>query len=118
MTMHRGTVRRGLNLMTAGIAMITVASFFPAQAAHILVFSTIGTPELVFFGLFAGGLISGAGVMVTVAGVLKRRGGLEVRVMPSLVILAVSVILFFALFYLSCTSPEIHQLRPGETIAI
>jgi hypothetical protein len=84
----------------------------------LVFFSRISPPELVFFGLFAGGLVSGAGVMLTVAGALRRRGEGGERLTPSLIALAVSITLFFTLFYLSCSSPPLPPLRPGETVTI
>ena len=116
--MHRSTVRRGLNLLTAGVAAITLATFFPSRMAQSLFFSRVSASELIFLGLFAGGLVSGAGVMLTVAGVLRTRGGGDVRLLPSLLALAVSIVLFFMLFYLSCTTPALPPLRPGETVTI
>jgi len=116
--MHLSTVRRGLNMMTIGVAAITLATFFPYRIAQAVFFSAISVPELVFFGLFAGGLVSGAGVMLTVVGVLRRRGGGGERIVPSLLALAVSIVLFFTLFYLSCSSPAPPPLRPGETVTI
>jgi hypothetical protein len=104
--------------MTAGVATITLATFFPSRIAQLVFFSRVSAPELVFFGLFAGGLVSGAGVMLTVAGTLRRRGGGSERLAPSLVALAVSIVLFFTLFYLSCSSPTLPPLRPGETVTI
>ena len=116
--MHRRTVRRGLNLLTTGVVTITLATFFSSRMAQSVFFSTVNAAELIFFGLFTGGLVSGAGVMVTVAGALRRRGGDHVRLLPSLLALAVSILLFFILFYLSWTSPVMPPLQPGETVII
>ncbi len=116
--MHRRTVRRGLNLVTVGIATIILATFYADRLVRSLFFSTISVAELVFFGLFVGGLVSGAGIMTAVAGAVRRRETGNEPLLPALVALAVVIILFFTLCYLSLSTPSLPPIRPGETVTI
>lgn len=116
--MHRGTVRRGLNLLTTGVAFITVATFFADRVSQFLPGSFISAAQVVFFGMFAGGLICGGGILLTLAGALRRRGAGSERLLPSLALLAAIILIFITLAYLSFTTPVLPPLRPGETVTI
>lgn len=117
--MRKSTVRHGLNMIIAGLAAVTLAAFFPAQVAGFLRLSPAGEARFVFFGLFCGGLFGGLGMLVAVAGLLRRGGeGRPVRLLPVLLVLVVMIMVFSVLLVLAVRAPEQPRLRPGETIVI
>jgi hypothetical protein len=105
-------------MMTMGIVAVTLATFFSEKIVTLLLFSAVSEAWFVFSGLFCGGLASGVGIMVAVVGLLRKGGGVDVRLGPSLLALSLSIILFFALIFASITSPVMPPLRPGETVTI
>ena len=116
--MRRTTVKTGLTVITAGIAVVTVATFCHEWLAGLFVLSPESEIRLVLIGLFWGGLFGGLGAVITVTGFFRAAGGREVRLLPVLLFLAVAVILFCVLFYSSVEHPRPPRLRPGETITI
>jgi hypothetical protein len=117
--MRKSTVRCGLNMVIVGIAAVTLAAFFPDQAADLLRLSRAGEARFVFFGFFWGGLFGGFGMLVAIAGLLRSGGGgTPVRLLPVLLVLAAMIIIFCVLLFSAVRTPEQPRLRPGETITI
>lgn len=117
--MRIDTVKFGLNLVVAGIVLVTLATFFHSIIADLLGFSLAAEMQLVFHGLFWGGVSACLGIVVTVLGLLKGTAGRPAKtLLPIILILAAAVILFFVLLFTSFRSQEEPTLRPGETITI
>jgi hypothetical protein len=117
--MRKKTVRAGLKFMLVGILCVTVATFFPGEAARLLFLGIGGEARITMFGFFLGGTFGGLGVLVAAAGLLQ--GGAaekEVRLAPMVLLLLSLVILFFVLAYTALTTPEPPSLPPGESVDI
>jgi len=119
--MRKRTVRSGLKFMLAGIICVIVASFFPAQAADILLLGVGGEVRITFLGFFLGGVCGGCGVLVTATGLVQAGGNdRSVRLFPTVAMLFTAVVLFFVLAYTSFTRPlpEAPPLQRGQSISI
>ena len=116
--MRKTTVKTGLTIITAGIAVVTVSTFCHEWMAVALSLTRESEMRLLVTGLFWGGLFGGLGAIITVSGLFRSGSGREVRLFPVLVVLALAVILFCLLFYNSVEHPRAPRLRPGETITI
>lgn len=117
--MRKSTVKSGLNLISAGIVLVTLATFFHERIAWILSLSSSGEMRLVFFGLFWGGMAGCMGIIVTVTGLLRGAASRqEINLTPALIILVAAAVFFFILLFSSFTTTEQPRLRPGETITI
>jgi len=116
--MRKTTVKTGLTVITAGIAVVTVVTFCHELLAGFFLLSPASEMRLVAIGLFWGALIGGLGGFITVTGLFRSAGGREVRLLPALLFLALAVILFWILFFTSVEHPRQPRLRPGETITI
>ena len=119
--MRKRTVRFGIYCIIVAVIVITAATFFHSVLAAWLGLSSYTETQLVYDGLFWGGLFGGVGVVVAVAGLLagaSRDSDCPVRLTPHLIVLA-AVIFIFALFLLSSfRNPDAPGLRPGETMTI
>jgi len=118
--MRKRTVRTGLKFMLAGIVCVTVATFFPAEAASLLLLGIGGDLRITFLGFFLGGACGGCGVLVSAVGLLQS-GGDEpgVRLAPTVLLLISLVFLFFVFAYNAFTSaPQAPALPRGESINI
>jgi hypothetical protein len=60
--MRKRTVRTGLKFMLAGIVCVIVATFFPVEAASLLLLGIGGDIRVTFLGFFLGGVCGSAGV--------------------------------------------------------
>jgi len=116
--MRKYTINTGLRVITAGIALVTVATFCHDWLAGILSLSHQSEVRLIVHGLFWGGLVGGLGAVITVTGFFRVGGGREVRLFPALLYLALALILFGVLFYTSVEHPREHRPRPDSTITI
>ena len=116
--MRKTIIKTGLTVITAGISVVTVATFYHEWLAGLFLLSPESEMRLVVTGLFWGGLFGGLGAVITVTGFFRATNGREVRLLPVLLFLAVAVILFCVLFYSSVEHPRQPRLRPGETITI
>jgi uncharacterized membrane protein len=117
--MRRRTVKFGLDLLIVAIAMVTTATFFHEQLALLFSLSSVSEARLVFLGLFWGGVCGCLGISVTIVGLLRATTASErVSLVPSLVVLVATIILFIFLLYASFTTPEPPRVRPGESITI
>ncbi|KAF0221684.1 MAG: hypothetical protein FD174_15 [Geobacteraceae bacterium] len=117
--MRKSTVKSGLNLVSAGIVLVTLATFFHEQIAWILSLSHGSETRFVFLGLFWGGMAGCLGIVVTVAGFLRGTvNRQEITLVPAVIILVAVALLFIFLLFSSFTNSEQPRLRPGETITI
>jgi hypothetical protein len=118
--MRKKTVRTGLKFMLAGVACVIIATFFPGEAASLLLLGIGGDVRITFVGFFLGGLCGGCGVLVSAAGLLQAGGDERgVRLAPTVLLMLSLVVLFFVLAYNSFTSPpESPSLQRGESINI
>ncbi|HTG82437.1 MAG TPA: hypothetical protein VL949_10870 [Geobacteraceae bacterium] len=117
--MRRTTVGSGLKLIIGGVVAVILASFFHDQLATLLFLSPAGETELIFLGLFWGGVLGFCGILVTVIGFLRASGGeRRINLLRSVIALIMVVLLFFILLFATFRNPEPRRLRPGETITI
>ncbi len=117
--MRKKTVKKGLNLIIAGVVTLILATFFHGNLADILNLSPSGEASLVFMGFLLGGMAGCLGIVITVAGLASSAGkGTDVRLGLTLLILVGALFFYFFLFYDSLTTSEPPRLRPGETINI
>ena len=119
--MRKKTVRSGLNFMLAGVVCVIIATFFPVQAATLLLLGIGGDVRVTFLGFFLAGVCGGFGVLVSAAGLLQSGGDDErgVRLAPTVLVLLSLVILFFVLAYNAFTTiPQSPALPRGESINI
>jgi hypothetical protein len=118
--MRKKTVRTGLKFMLAGVACVTIATFFPGEAASLLFLGIGGDVRITFLGFFLGGACGGCGVLVSAAGLLQAGGDeRDVRLAPTVLLMLSLVVLFFVLAYNSFTAPpESPTLPRGESINI
>lgn len=117
--MRKATVRKGLWTIIAGVVIVTVATFYHSAIADVFNITAETEEKLVSFAFLWGGIIASFGIVVTVLGVVSTAvPGEDVRLLPVVVILVVTIILFFSLLGASF-SGRLHQdLRPGESITI
>ena len=117
--MRKKTVKLGLNYILAGIVLVTIATFFHEEVAWLFLLSPGGEARFTFLGLFVGGMSGGAGVLISTIGLLRGPSSeKDIYLMPTLLILAAMLFLFFMLLYSSFLNPEPQLVRPGETITI
>jgi hypothetical protein len=118
--MRKKTVRTGLKFMLAAILCVTVATFFPGEAASLLMLGIGGDIRITFLGFFLGGVCGGCGVLVAAAGLLQTGGDERgVRLAPTVLLLFSLVVLFFVLAYSALTAaPVAPSLPRGESIKI
>jgi hypothetical protein len=118
--MRKRTVRSGLKFMVMGVACVIVATFFPREAADLLLLGIGGDVRVTFLGFFLGGVCGGCGVLVSAVGLVQ--GGANeraVRLAPTIAMLVSLTLLFFVLAYRSFTAvPEYAPLQRGESITI
>jgi len=117
--MNKRTVKSGLNLICAGIVAIILSTFFNDDVTRFLSLTVSGQKRFIVFGLFCGGLCSGLGIMIALAGALHSQAdSRDIRLARTVLLLLVVILLFFVLFYRSIHSPLQPPLRPGEAIII
>lgn len=109
-----------MRFVLAGVVAVMLATFFHDEAARLFRFSASGEVRFTFLGFLIGGLFGCAGVLIAVIGLLQGAIPTErnIRLVPVLLMLVATVLLFFVLFYTTVTRPELPRLRPGETVTI
>lgn len=117
--MRKRTIKSGLNLILAGVVSITLATFYHSHFARMLLLSVGEETIFILAGLLFGGGVAFVGILLTLAGMLRKTGnGREVRLCYTLVLLASALIIFFFLFFLSDGNSDQPGLKPGESITI
>ncbi|WP_298269611.1 hypothetical protein [Geobacter sp.] len=119
--MRKRTIRVGIYCIIMAVIVVTASTFFHSVFAAWLGLSSYTEVQLVYDGLFWGGLFGGVGVVMAVAGLLAgapRDSGHSVRLTPHLIVLAAVIFIFALLFFSSFHNPDTPSLRPGETITI
>lgn len=117
--MRKGTLKKGVNLLNAGLVAVILATFYHTGIAWLFRLSPAGETQLIFFGLFWGGVLGGAGIMVVLFGLLRQSvPGERTRLTPAVALLAVLAVFFLALWFFSSTTSIQPRLSPGETITI
>jgi hypothetical protein len=117
--MRTRTVAKGLHLLSAAVLLVTLSAFYHGGVAQLLALSPAGETQFVMLGLFWGGILGGAGILVAVVGFLRRPAGeRRVSLFPSLLLLMGAMGLFFLLLVGSFGQESAPRLRPGETIVI
>ncbi|MFZ3207806.1 MAG: hypothetical protein WA140_03105 [Geobacteraceae bacterium] len=117
--MRMNSVKSGLNLVFAGIVMVTLATFFHGNIAALLGFSISAEMRLVFLGLFWGGVFACVGITITVIGLLMGVAGRQAsNLRPIIIALAMAVMIFIVLMFTYLRGHERPRLQPGETLTI
>lgn len=117
--MRKRTLKKGLNLLNAGLVAVILATFYHGSIAMLFGLSPAGETKLIFFGLFWGGVLGGAGIMVAMFGLLRRAQPEEsIRLAPAVTLLALLAAIFLVLWFASARTPVQPRLAPGETITI
>lgn len=108
-----------MNLLTAGVGLLILATFFHENVAALLFLSPPVEARFIYLGLFWGGATGCAGIVVAAIGMLRSEKHREqVYIMPSLIVLVAVIFLFFFLLFSSFETPARPKLHPGETIVI
>ena len=121
--MRRVTVRNGMRLVLAALAVILVVSFYHAEVAAVFSLSIEAEMRLYQTGIFCAAALGGYGVVLAVFGLVlpRNRNDAGVRVLPLFLMIVAAIWLFFYLLAASFDAPHDpsrHRLRPGETITI
>lgn len=117
--MRKRTLKKGLNLLNAGIVAVILATFYHINVAWLFSLSPAGETSFIFLGLLWGGVLGGAGIMVAMFGLLRRAQPEErVRMAPAVTLLVLLATIFLILWFASSKTPVQPRLAPGETITI
>jgi len=119
--MRRRTVRNGLRLVAAALMLIIVVSYYHGLVADLFSLAPDGEQRVYQLGIFWAAALGGYGVVQAVFGFLMASGSRDhgIRIMPTLLLIAGMVLLFFLLLAGSLGAPRnFDRLRPGETITI
>ena len=117
--MRKKTIKLGLNLITAGIVLLILATFFHENVAAVFSLSTTVEARFVYISLFWGSAAGCIGIVVAAIGILRsEKYHDQVYITPSLIVLAAVIMLFFFLLFSSFQNPAHPRLHPGETIVI
>lgn len=119
--MRRRTVRTGMRLILAALALVTLTSFYHGWLADILALSVGAGYRLYTLGIFWGAAIGGCGVILAVFGLVLPGNARDagVRLLPLFLLIAAVVLFFFYLLASSLDEPSgPERLRPGDTITI
>ena len=109
-----------MRLLTLSVFLLLLGTFYGQQINSLLAVAGDGAAEFVKLAFFWGGILGATSIIMISYGLLRRSlYGDNVRLMPSLFLLALLLTLFFALVYRSILSPPQEKpLRPGETLII
>lgn len=117
--MRRKTIKQGLKLVIGGIVAVILVTFFHQNLASFLFLSPGGEIELIYLGLFWGGVLGFCGILLTIFGFFRAPMGEKVVSLRfSVLTLVLLICLFFILLFFSFGNTEKPRLRPGETITI
>lgn len=120
--MRRRTVRNGLRLLLASLALIILASFYHSGVAELFAFSPVTGVRMYGLGMALAAAVGAYGVVLAVAGLIlptSDRRDAAIRIAPLFVLVACAVALFFYLFMVSFSSPDDGEsVPPGTVITI
>lgn len=121
--MRKRSIRNGMRLVLAALAVIIIASFYHDSVAGIMSLSFESETRLYRLGIFCAAAMGAYGVVQAAFGLVLPgvRGDSGVRVMPTFLMIVALVLLFFYLLAASFDAPRTprhDRLRPGETITI
>jgi cytochrome c biogenesis factor len=120
---RKRTVRNGMRLVIAALILIILASFYHASLSDMLSLSAAAENRIYRLGIFWAAAIGSYGVVLAAFGFVlsSQKRDQSVRIMPTFLLVAVLVALFFFLLTATISNPvkdEQKRLRPGETITI
>ena len=118
--MRKKTIRAGLRLLTLSVMLLLLGTFYGQQINNFLAVTGDGTAEFVQLAFFWGGVLGAVAILMISFGLLQRSVNTEkIRLLPSLFFLALTLTIFFTLFYRSVSAPPPQKpLPPGETLII
>lgn len=119
--MRKRTIRTGMRLVLAALALITLTSFYHGWLADLLALSAGAGYRLYSLGIFWAAAIGGCGVILAVFGLVLPGNARDagVRLLPLFLLIVAVVFLFFYLLASSLDGPSgPERLRPGDTITI
>lgn len=116
--MRSATVQTGLRTVAAGMIVVLLATFCHEWLAETLSLSHANGVRLIVSSLFTGGILGGFGVVITVIGLFSAPRGREVRLLPVLVFLVATVVIFWILFCRSVDKPRPQRSDPAGAITI
>ena len=121
--MRKRTIRNGMHVVLAALALIIIVSFYHDSVGEFLSLSVAAEMRFYRLGIFWAAAMGGYGVVLAAFGLVlpgnQRDSG--VRVMPAFFMIVAVVSLFFYLLTASFDAPAKpprERLRPGETITI
>lgn len=121
--MRKRTVRNGLRLVMASLALIILASFYHASLSEMLSLSMAAENRVYNLGIFWATAIGSYGVVLVAFGFIlsSQKRDESVRILPTFITVIALIALFFYLLTNSINNPvkeEQKRLRPGETMTI
>ena len=121
--MRKRTVRSGLRLVAAALALIILASFYHGPIADLFSLSPPAEERSYQTALYWSSLLGGFGVLRIVFGLIRpaRKSDGDIRLLPSFLAILAALLLFCYLVSASLEPsdhPRHKRLRPGETITI
>jgi hypothetical protein len=117
--MRKGTVKSGLNFLLAAFVPLILVTFYHEQIARLFFLSPYNETMLVYLGFIWSGVSGCLGILVALIGLVQSAGkGPGARLLPTVILLAATLIFYFFLVYSSITVTGPAKLRPGETITI
>ncbi len=118
--MRKRTIRSGLRLLILSVLLLLLGTFYGQQINTLLAIGSDGTVEFVKLAFFWGGVIGAAAILMISFGLLRRALNFEkIRLLPSLIVLALLFTVFCTLFYRAVSAPPQQKpLHPGETLII
>jgi hypothetical protein len=121
--MRKRTVRNGMRLVLAALALIIVASFYLGTIGELLSLTFSAESRFYQSAIFLAAALGGYGVVLAAFGLAlpsdKRDAG--ARILPVFLMISATVFIFFYLLAASFDAPQKprqERLRPGETITI
>jgi hypothetical protein len=113
------TVRLGMKYMLAGLLLIIIVTFFHKELSGLFLFSLTEEARLFSVGILSGGIIGGAGVLISALGFLCQSGTNDRFGPAPLFIIIIGLIAIIFLLFFSCSkTDDMKSVHPGETVSI
>jgi hypothetical protein len=118
--MRKRTIRNGMRLVLAALALIILASFYHGGLADLLLLGEAGEYRLYRAIMFWAAALGGYGVVLAAFGFIlpATRSEHQVRLAPIFLWVTGAILLFFYLLSATLEAPPRDRVRPGETITI